>query len=326
MIGGVSLYFARIRFDIVNKAFINYEEKSYLLFSNDMYACKLVGCNDHIKSSDQLWLEYGGFPTYDEAYSNSVPLVDELKLYCAKRGIAIKIAGGSGETDSTEISTTTGGITERGKMLFGFPPNSEFEVMGLGIYKVENGLCEIPFISGHCSPSSLINDFKIDYSSHNNYDEKARIAISLLNSSNVLTRDSRVSFLLKIMAVEALVPADEKYGAKIIEKIQEVQNNKEIISQIDEILKDTNINIKEVLGKLKNKSIGIKTRELVYRLCSDRIYFEIAAIDFWKQCYDIRSKFAHNGKIALKSVNDRQSVLHELVTDLIEAYIIQINL
>jgi len=324
-LGGVFLYYARIRFDIINKTFINYNEKSHLLFSEGGCSCNLVGSNNCIRSSDKLRLEYGGFATYDEAFNRSLPLIDELKLYCVKRGIAIKIAGDVGETDSINVSTPTGGITNEGKKFFGLPQNLKHEVLGLGIYEVENNLSEITFISVNCSPSLRINNFNLGNDHSKAYGEEARIAISLLNSSNVLIMDSRISFLLKVMAVEALVSTDEKHNKDIVKKIQALQDNKDIISKIDDILKDTTINIKQVLGGLKRKSIRIKTKELVDNLCGDKSYFETTAAAFWDQCYDIRSEFTHTGKIAIKDVHDRQSVLHELVTDLVDAYIVKSN-
>jgi hypothetical protein len=305
------MFCVRIRFDVLNDYYINYESAKHELFREDEKVCTLssVNNNEKISKASKLYIEYSSFENYQEALNHGTLLLQSLKLYCSGRGIPIKISGSPGETDSIQASSSTGGFTEHGRKSFGISDNVVSEVFGLGIYEVERSPDELAFWNGTANATLGISSFEINRFQMKPYDDKINTAISLISSSNVIT-DSRVSFLLKIMAVETLVSKTQKKEVSIIDKIDAIMDS------VDDP------EIRCYIGNYKNKSITEKSKELVLKSCGNgKLYNNMSATNFWNYCYRLRSKFVHFGTLDIDELHSILMPLREMINDIMNYYV-----
>ena len=317
MIAGENrMFYVRIRFNLLFDYYFNCTECSYTIFEQDGKQCILKSeGNLPINKSAKLTIHYGAVDDYDEASACGEALLQVLKLYLAKRRIPVKISHEVGLVDSIGKNIASGGMSEyEMKIVYNlFSKPIINDSLGLTVVEVATNINDIIICSAEANLTVTIPEpyFNLE---NKYYDDSSIIAISLVSSAVYFySKDLRVSFLLYISAVEALIKEREEEDDTYIKEIEYLQNQ------------TTNVKLKTALGNLKNKSIGQKTRELISRLCPDLQYDSYSAVTFWNKCYDLRSKILHNGSIELNVLQERHQLLHNLVIDILYRYVENLN-
>ncbi|MEK4529901.1 hypothetical protein NST38_31345 [Paenibacillus sp. FSL H8-0104] len=272
----------------------------------------------------QIVYTLGGFDNKEIAFLEGEKLYFNVKKSFIKLGIPINISGGLRVLDTTQKSFMTGGLTEEGieimKLQFPELTNKtvENDILGLSIYHFNEDISEVKFVGQEIQilkkiPPPIID--MVDYKE----DDKLKTAYSLINSSNVVN-DLRVSFILKISAIESLVPEeqrkDEEY-CNIISQLNKMIKKDNIKSKLPDAELEKYINrIKSDIGALKKKSIGEKCRNLIVKCGIEKQYLGKDVLIFFKECYSMRSDFVHTG--SFKNKEDEINKIRELETYLKE--------
>ena len=288
-------YFARIVFYLDNDySFYNLSTGAVLLFTDGDATC--VAQEDDRFSRHRIILKYGPFSTKEEAEIKGTNLVRRIKLEMLNRECPISISDSTGALDNPVIDSIFGGISEWEKLCNGFQMQHggkiiENEHIGLGIYEVNNDLSEILFASGEAllqtkQKLTLTNE-PLDY-----WDNYMDISLSLLVSS-IAINDSRVKFLLRMMAIEALASKPQFKDSDYLAAIEELKNQ---VDQIDTCEKNKEL-IKSQLGMFKEKSVSQRVRELLIEYLPDRQFDGQTAEKLFAQCYRARSSFVHTGSL-----------------------------
>lgn len=89
------------------------------------------------------------------------------------------------------------------------------------------------------------------------------------------------------------------------------------MASFDDKLKEM---VKNDIGQLRRKSIGKKCKELINKCVGSRKYCDLAVMDFFNECYKIRSIFVHVGTTNLSKINKYDNELKRLVIDVILEY------
>lgn len=149
-------------------------------------------------------------------------------------------------------------------------------------------------------------------------------ALELYNSTKYLNRiNNSGRFILFISSIECLLEEETLQD----EIIAVIDNTRREIKSLD--IKDQSIidSITGSLKHLKNKSIGLRGKELVNRLFknSKKKYNGMSAVDFFKKAYELRSKIVHNGIIEIKSFDIHTAQIHEFTKDCLIKYYEDIN-
>jgi hypothetical protein len=101
-----------------------------------------------------------------------------------------------------------------------------------------------------------------------------------------------------VLAVEALLELQDRETSakKVVDYLIEYTKD----SQLDKQDKDS------IMGSLRwlyKESISKSLREIAQNYLGDRKYNNMCAKKFINQCYDIRSKLMHTGKVDIKVIN-----------------------
>lgn len=332
------VYYVRIVFFVRDDNDFRIEDET-VLFEKDGIKCKVK--LDRNLEDLKVILTYGGFRKENEAEEEGKKLLYSVKKQFAKKGIPINISGGLGVLDTKQETIDTGGFTQygidhiedlfpqfKGKLI-------RNERLGLKIYKLEEPIAEVKFISSEAK-ATLIHKFPTIYTQEYKEDDKLNIAYSLLNSSNAIN-DRRVNFLLKVSVIECLVSEDDYKGENYCVVVDYINKNlirtENIRDYIDIPIEEleTIINkLKSTFGSIKKKSIGEKCTELINNAQLKNEYLKMDAISFFRKCYIIRSEFIHSGAYSIdknKSENDKIhelgsyiTALNDLVLDIIDYY------
>lgn len=228
------MYFARIVFLLDdNYCFMNLSEKPVPLFTDGD-----AECTAHIDTRTnhcKVILEYGGFSSQQEAEEKGINLVRQIKIEMVKREFTINIAGCSGQLDSSTIHVHHGGISAWKQLCdeceekHGSPMQRdriiENEYIGLSVYEVAQSIREIRFISSSVEMQSK-QKFSLSHDVLPYWNESMDTSLSLLSSS-VGINDQRAQFLLRLMAIEVLVPPsllrEDDYLA-VIDQLKNMQS------------------------------------------------------------------------------------------------------
>lgn len=264
------MYYVRIVFFVTNNYDLDIDEE-FNLFRTESIICKVT--IDRRFEDVKVIISYGGFKNEEIAVQEGEKLFYSVKNGFIKKGIPINISGGLRVLDTTQKSFHTGGLIQYGieniEVLFPQLANKTVknEILGLGIYQLNEDISEVKFISQNAKLTKKVKfpDIEIEEYKGNN---KLNIAYSLLNSSNVIN-DLRVSFLLKVSAIESLVPEDsykEKIYCDIINQINKTIKLEKI--KVDFDIPDDELQkiiqkLKGSIGTLKKKSIGEKCKDLI---------------------------------------------------------------
>lgn len=329
------MYYVRIVL-FIKKDYDFHIEDEFILFESESIKCNVK--IDRRFEDLKVIFTYGGFEDREIAQREGSKLFYNVKKSFVKKGIPINISGGLGVLDTTEMSFITGGFTEQGlKFIEGLFPEVKDktvrnEILGMGIYQLDEDISEVKFISQSATAklTTQFPEIKIDGYKENN---KLDIAYSLLNSSNAIN-DLRASFLLKVSAIESLVPEDTYKDDMYCDFINKI--NKSITMEnikTDFAISDTekhNIiqSIKSSFGLLKKKTINEKCKELIASCNFEKNYNGKNAISFFDECYKIRSKFVHTGTFK-NDVSETEKIrelemykmeLNSLIVDVLEYY------
>lgn len=308
------MYFACIRFDFLDEI-LDFPEKQKLIFQSGHQTCYLSSLNEAINKSQKYLIKFGGFKNYDEARLIGESLYYSLKLQFIKDGIRVRMSADSDILDSTNLSTSYSKYITKGNYQLDI---STFQQFGANDY------LGLQILEADCSdnikiieyPDVRIGDITIDRLAFKflsiNLDKitnQFTSSISLLNASVLLGEDIRLSFLLKIMAIEALTPSKQS-------------EDEETISKIDKILLDIHDDeMRSRIGAFKNKSIGKKCLDLICCYSSDE-YNGQSAVSFWKECYNLRSSLVHDGIADIEMIRLKIVELNRLVCEIVENYIV----
>lgn len=329
------MYYVRIVFFVIGGYDFHIED-DLTLFKSGSAVCKVK-----IKRDDEelkVIISYGGFEDRETAEREGNKLFYSVKKQFIKRGTPINISGGLGVLDTPLQSFSTGAVTEHGlKNIETFFPHlankTVFnETLGMDIYKLDEDISEVKFIR-LSAKAQLKTDFPTIKIEEYKEDKKLNTAYSLLNSSNAIN-DLRASFLLKVSAIESLVPEESYkddnycYFIKQINKIITKENIKIDIDISDTEKQKVIQNIKSSFGSLKKKSIGEKCKELIERCNFEKTYNGKNAIAFFDECYKIRSEFVHTGTYKnevsemekIRELETYRTELNKLIIDVLDYY------
>lgn len=288
-------YYAKITFCLDNDcSFSNLSGGPIQLFRDGDASC--IAREDNRFPRHRIIMEYGAFSTREEAEKRGTNLVRRIKLDMIKREYPIKISDGIAGLDNPTISIVFGGFSEwvklcekhnikyRDKII-------ENEYIGLGIYEVRDSLKEILFVGGEgsaqVSQKLILDNAILDY-----WDEYMDISLSLLSSS-IGINDIRVAFILRLMAIEALVSKSQSREETYVSTIKQLCIK---IDQMD-ISDEYKTRLKGQLGMFKEKSISQKVSELLRSHLTGKQYLGLTAEKLFAQCYSARSGFVHTGKL-----------------------------
>lgn len=315
------MYYVRIIFFCKdNLSFENITSEPIELFVNSTHRCmarlKKQG------NKDKVIIEYGAFDSKELAENEGINLLRNIKLEMCKASNPINISGIMGMLDCAVPAVMPARFTEdcleilKQKLIARKIITNDVrvleDVLGMAIYEVNSDMNEIHFIAQDVE-IKYKTDLSIEWKNFKTWSEELDAVTSLLNTS-FLINDVRIRFLIKIMSVEVLVSEKEyKYNDYIL------LINKIIKSmQFENVSNDLVSSFKNDIGNLKLKSIGQKCNELVAKYCSGNLYDGIEAVNLFKECYKIRSKFVHAGDIDLQKIELYDRSLKKLVIDIIE--------
>jgi hypothetical protein len=166
------------------------------------------------------------------------------------------------------------------------------------------------------SPHNLITIFQREFLNSRQLTEKQVLA-SEIYASSFFDISARSRFITLVTAVEALTE-QRKYSANLQGLVDELVRiaNQTTIDDIDETSKNSVISR---LGDLRSQSITQAAGKLVGNLLPEKTFGGKSAIDFFKFCYNIRSRLLHDGKIVDKSIhilelaNRIEAFVHQLI-------------
>lgn len=156
--------------------------------------------------------------------------------------------------------------------------------------------------------------FSLDKLQSISLDDNAKRAISLLKDANHVSQPS-LSFLLHVMAIEALCCDEEKCSDAALSLIRKFEN---IVNESD---CDEKASLACSIHRLENVSCGRKSRELVRKYAKKERYGGKSHVKFIKECYDIRSDYVHSGILPFPKAESFADPLRELVYDVVQGYI-----
>lgn len=281
---------------------------------------------------------YGPFADEKVALEEGRKLFFSVKKSFSKNYIAMKIFNEFGILDSEKDYYDNGGLTVEGLASSAFihPELDGHHVangfLGLKVYQSEIDISKVKFYHQAIETWKKFEFPDIELN-NNKIDSKLLIAYSLLNSSLAIN-DLRTNFILKISAVEALVPEDsykdENYCNAINQIVKSIDAKIINSNENDPIEIEKNVQrLKSSIGSLKKKSIAEKCNDLIIKCDLTKQYDSKSPVAFFKECYQLRSNFVHTGKMNKKEseLNDeinelvtKTISLHELVIDILEKY------
>lgn len=288
-------YYAKLTFYLNNDySFSNLGEDPIQLFEDGDALC--VAWKDERWIRRRIVIEYGPFLEREKAEQKGINLVRCIKLDMIKREYPIQISEERCGLDSPRIISVFGGVSEWAKLcetyadLKSSPKIIENECIGLGIYEVEENLDEIEFFiaegEGRLSQNLALNKRTLKF-----WNEHMDISLSLLVSS-VGINDIRATFLLRMMAMEALVSENQTREEEYISAIDQLYIKIDEMETCDKYKK----RLKEQLGRMKQKSIKQKVCELLKMQLGGKKYAGYTAEELFAQCYKARNGFVHAGK------------------------------
>ncbi|USK57706.1 hypothetical protein LIS82_27395 (plasmid) [Cytobacillus solani] len=310
------------------------DEQTLFQFGDAVCKVKVKRNNEEIK----VIITFGGFEDRESADREGNKLFYNVKKQFTKKGIPINISGGLGVLDTNQKSFINGGITEYGfkelKKSIPHLANETLvnEILGMDVYQFDKDISQFTFV-GQSVKVQLKTEFPLIEIEDYKQDTKLETAYSLLNSSNAIN-DLRASFILKVSAIESLVPEESYKSENYCAFIKQINNlitkeNIKINIDISDTEKQKIIqNIKSSFGSLKKKSIGEKCKELIERCNFEKTYFGKNAISFFNECYIIRSEFVHTGTYIngisemekIRELENYKTELNRLIIDVLEFY------
>ncbi len=283
---GVSIY----------NGFFDINERS-VEFNIDNYKCQICSARKGhaIRESDVLAIELSSFKTEEEAedylYNNFIP---RFCFFLNSNGASIEVT--EVKVDRTPIKT---------------------KVDRTPIKTIELKLC------AHLSvkiDARIITPFDIRTESGLEFDEKARTALSFVNSALKL-KNTPGAILLLIGALEALSKTDRRADV-------EVSSIDSLIRYVEgdtTLTKDQKERMKNGLGALKSEGSKSACRRVVELYGSKSGYTAqtgsvIPAEELFEKCYQLRNGIIHGGSLPEDSFN-YEIPLRRLVIDVLEGYL-----
>jgi hypothetical protein len=218
------------------------------------------------------------------------------------------------------------GVTSKGLEIlqnnYGCPVRND--IHGIDVYEhVEKQMFVKVEGKGTLSKSlpKLIDTFRREYLNSRRLREKQVLACEIYTSS-FFDGSPRSRFITLVTAIEALLDPPKR-SAEVQALVTEFVDTTNQQSMIDEPTKAS------IIGSLDNvrcQSIGQAGRTLACRLLPDQYFVfpdqyseKKSSADFFKDCYDMRSRILHDGKISDASVdivqlaNNMESFVHHLL-------------
>lgn len=199
------------------------------------------------------------------------------------------------------------------------------EVIGYEIFELRTPIDDIKVIRQDVKFERTYELEPFDIEDQSSMNDTMLTAYKVLNLSNLVS-DAKLSFILKITALEVIV-SDSQYKpdkikkaiSQINKKILKVDNILEILQDKSEEMKNEIISLKAGFGSMNKLSILEKCRNLI----SDNYYIEEffkgkSSIEFFNDCYNIRSKFVHAGEYNITEISEKVMKLDELIKKVLE--------
>jgi len=142
---------------------------------------------------------------------------------------------------------------------------------------------------------------------------KEELALELYGAS-YFEHSDRARFVMLVTSVEALLDPGERPEEEL-KVVADFRSSVKKDTNLSKVGRDALLNS---LGDMRRRSIGRAGRELASERLGQRKYMERSAANFFRECYDIRSKIVHEGE-ARGKVPYRQLIpsLQTFVSDLI---------
>jgi hypothetical protein len=304
----MKMYAFRIRFFLLKSTYIGIDETDIPIeVSGRTYILKGVG--EKISNSSELVLIGRGFKSEKDAFIEGCHVQDVLRWCGASLGIPIDLGN----------NKLAGGITEYTRNLIyeNKGINALNSIRGLMVYEDDD---DTIFIHDSIANFSLTKDkdmFKKVFQEFHQrnicFSPRTKLAYEFYNLAKEHEENSfRVKFLLNMVAMESLIQVEQRPSASydhVNELIEITENN----PNLDRKEKDS---IKGTLNHLRNESITKAGQNLVAQHLGDNQYYNKPAAEFFKKCYDIRSKLVHTGKWQDEN-NIISAELDEMLTDLL---------
>lgn len=267
---------------------------------------------ESIKNSSKFILKGKGFNSQEKAYKHAKEkVINSLMWYGINNNNGIEVEGDKG-----------GGLTKEGKK--SLKKNTDFEEKILNkskiiVYKESSK----PLIVSTQAKGKVIRNeesFIKHFTDGLNYklSQKQRTILELVNLS-FFEYSKSAQFLSLISAFELFIEKRMNQEENIVNFVSDKLLNKPSKYQEKYNLTDKQVNkLKSRIGMLKKFSIKENGKKLIEDcLSQEKMYNNQSALDFFEDCYDIRSKIVHSKDELDKLNNNKIRELRELVKDLL---------
>jgi hypothetical protein len=315
-------YVFRLRYTRSPRDTVNYRESIMHLPTTEPDHEVIIKARDRdntIEASGSLILHGAGWATPEEAERHGHFYSDILVRVCARLRLGADFGDRTGKSAFTKE-----GLEAISKQT-GRPALND--IHGLMIYEQTSQ----PTLASISMRGDLVRGINFGqfldvYSSTlsrpREISEHERVALSLFNSSFFQEScDSR--FLLMMMGVEALIEQRQRSDNVTMT----VQGFLSTIDAIADLNSEEKAALKSGLGNLQRESIRQAGRRLIRERLGTRKYKEMPAEDFFKYCYDIRSRLVH-GELpppTWDEVNSAAGSLEVMLSDLLSTDLLDVG-
>ncbi|MDQ2087023.1 hypothetical protein RBH29_11350 [Herbivorax sp. ANBcel31] len=198
------------------------------------------------------------------------------------------------------------------------------EVIGYNVYQLITPIDDFRFIT-HEVNIELGQEFNKDVVEEcAPKSDKELLALEIYNLSNS-NLDIRVAFVLAITSIEVLVGEVVYKPDKYRQLIKQI--NKKVLKKnyIIDLISEQSNEAEEVIEYVKN-SVGMLGKLSVLEKCKSLVkenfddsdfYNGETALQFFEECYELRSKFIHAGNYDYKRIYDRKLALRKVCKKLL---------
>lgn len=307
-------YQFRLRFQLQDSIHLNSTLKKVTLFrgKNGIKLSIKGETNTTLKDSKRLAIIGGPYPSMEQAADAAERTRLSLLIWAAKQRLGIDL--GSDYQSSYIFPSTLEMLTKR----LGVQVRND--IHGIDVYE-NSGSVKFASVNGKLrigkTYDALKKDLAYAFSAGKNYDDKLVLACELYSTS-FLDSSVRSRFITLVTAAEALLVA-KKRSVKAQELIEEFVNLP-AITDLDEEEKKSLISALEFT---KKESIGQTGKLLADQNLPDTIYDGRTSGDFFKYCYNIRSKLLHNGKskLTVTELKNLSNTCSTFIGDLLDSLI-----
>ena len=280
--------------------------KPIILYSHDD--------DTNICASTDLFLEGSGWSTEEEASLAGKKYKDTLLLTLARLSIGIDF----GNRASSVSFMTQQGLNS---LQQGTGQRMLNDTLGLIVYESNPAPHFISSSSFH-SQYTLQEEFEKTFTHIANCSfeltSKERLALEVFHAS-FFQQSIDARFLLLVTAIEALIETRQKSN----EAVNHINNLIQLTIKSNSLDKQEKDSLVGSLGSLRQQSISQAGRELAATKLGERTYMNLSASEFFRRCYDIRSRLVHGytpPPSVFSEVGEFAAPLRRFVSDILCIY------